>query len=73
MHYRNINCNRESELTDLELHQIELKRKNRLMLISFIIGIGVGILISTFISDKSAPLSFNQAAKLIAKVELATK
>ena len=24
-------------------------------------------------SDKSAPLSFNQAAKLIAKVELATK
>ena len=46
---RNINCNKDYDLTDLELHQIELKKKNRLVLISFIIGIGVGILISTLI------------------------
>ena len=46
---RNINCNKDYDLTDLELHQIELNRKNSLVLISFIIGIGVGILISALI------------------------
>ena len=45
MHYRDINCNRESELNDLELHQLELANKNKLIVLALVTGIVIGIVI----------------------------